>query len=135
MKTIKKQYKLIALVLSMLILFQGCTVYRSVSISLEQAVQNESKVRVKTNSNKKLKFKRIGNENGTYYGVKKSNGVIVKTPLDHNIINSINEKDKTLSTILSIGIPVIIVGGLIAVAGAGFGSVGISGPLFPPGFF
>jgi hypothetical protein len=129
MRTIKKQFKSVALILSMLILLQGCTAYKSVSISLEQAVKNESKVRVKTKSNEKFRFNRIGMDNGNYYGVKKSNGVIFKTPLDQTIVNSINEKDKTFSTILSIGIPLIIIGGLIAIA-APFG-VGISGPIFP----
>lgn len=136
MKTIKQHFRTVARILSLLVFFQGCTVYRSVPVSLEQATQNESKVKVRTKRNDKLKFKRIGVEDGNYYGVKKSKGVIVKTPLDSNFIDSINEKNRTLSTILSIGIPVIIVGGLIAIAAAsGFGSVGISGPLFPPGFF
>jgi hypothetical protein len=45
--------------------------------------------------------------------------MIVRTPLDHKFINSINSKDKTLSTILSIGIPVIIVGVLLAIAESG----------------
>ena len=110
MKTLKKQLKIVALFLSALIFFQGCTVYKSVPISLEQAVQNESKVRVRTNSNEKLKFMRIGIENGNYYGVKKSNGVIVNTPLDQDVIDTINEKDKTLSTVLSIATPLVIIG-------------------------
>ncbi len=91
MKTIKKQFKSIALVLSMLILFQGCTVYKSVPISLEQAVQNDSKVRIKINTNEKFKFNQIGMEDGNYYGVKIRNSVFVKTPLDQNNIKTINE--------------------------------------------
>ena len=110
MKTIKIHLKVAALFFTVLILLQGCTVYKSVPISLEQAVQNESKVRVRTNSNEKLKFNRIGFEDGKYFGVKKSNNVIVKTPLDQNFINIINEKDKTGSTILSIAIPLVIIG-------------------------
>ncbi len=113
MKTIKKQLKSIALVLSILIVFQGCTVYKSVPLSLEQAVQIESKVRVKTNGNEKFKFNRIGVEDGNYYGVKIRNSVFVKTPLDQNNIKTINEKDKTRSTLLSIGIPVVYVGGIL----------------------
>ncbi|MDU8885227.1 hypothetical protein RXV94_03580 [Yeosuana sp. MJ-SS3] len=115
MKIIKKQFKLIALILCMLILFQGCTVYKSVPISLEQAVKNESKVRVKTKSNEKFKFNRIGEEDGNFYGVKKTNNVEVKTLLDEEYINTINEKDKTLSTVLSIGIPLVIIGVLGAI--------------------
>ena len=129
MKTLKKQIRPITLLLAFVILFQGCTVYKSVPISLEQAVQNESKVRVKTKNNEKYKFNRVGVENGNYYGVKKSNNIVVKTPLDQDFINTINEKDKTLSTVLSIGIPVIIVGGLLAIAASSIVG-GIDGGLY-----
>ena len=44
------------------------------------------------------------------------NGVIVNTPLDQDFINIINEKNKTLSTILTIAIPVVIIGGILAIA-------------------
>jgi hypothetical protein len=115
MKTIKKHLKSVALILSMLIFFQGCTVYKSVPVSIEQAAQNDQKVKVITKSNEKLKFNRIGVEDGNYYGVKKSNGVVVKKPLDQNFINTIKEKDKTLSTILSIGIPLGIVMGVLGI--------------------
>jgi hypothetical protein len=85
-------------------------------VSLDQAVQSESKVRVYTNTNEKLKFKRITLENGSYYGVQKFNSKTIRTPLDQDYINRINEKDKTLSTVLNIGIPIVIVGALIGIA-------------------
>ena len=125
MKTLKKQLKIVALFFSALILLQGCTVYKSVPISIEQAVQNESKVRVKTNANEKFKFSRIGIEDGNYYGVKKSKGAIVKTPLDQNFINTINEKDKTVSTIATVGVSIValfgILVGIYLIAGGGGG--------------
>jgi len=120
MKSSKIKLKFIALLFSILILFQGCSVYKSVPISLEQAVQSESKVRVKTKTNEKLKFMRIGIENGNYYGVKKNKGVIVKTPLDQDFINRINEKDKILSTVLSIAISVVV---LVVIWGIGLAVV------------
>ena len=115
MKTLKNHLKVVALFLSVLILLQGCTVYKSSSVSLEQAEQNQSKVKVITKNNEKLKFMRIGIENGNYYGIKKKNGVIVNTPLDQDFINIINEKNKTLSTILTIAIPVVIIGGILGI--------------------
>ena len=118
-KTIKKQLKSIALILSMLILLQGCTVYKTTPITKEQAANEEQKVKVITKDNVKLKFKRIAFENGKYYGVRKVDGKMMKLLLDTDAIESIKEKDKTLSTVLSIGIPVIIVGGLTAVAALG----------------
>ncbi len=91
----------------MLILFQGCTVYKAVPITLEQAVKNEEKVKVTTKSNKKLKFKRIGLEDGTYYGYKIQKGKILKTTLDLKTINNIKEKNRTMSTIATITVSIV----------------------------
>jgi len=115
MKTLKKQFKSVALILSMLILLQGCTVYKSVPISIEQAVQNESKVKVFTKNNNKLKFKRIINVDGKLYGVRNLEGIDRNLSLDRNSIETIKEKNKTLSTILSIAIPVVIIAGLLGI--------------------
>jgi len=89
-----KKFKTIALILSMLILLQGCTVYKSASVSLEQAALVQTKVKLETKSGEKLKFIRIGVENGNYYGVKKVKGNIVKVPLETNYIKSVKLKDK-----------------------------------------
>ena len=131
MKTFKNYSKIAAFLCSILILLQGCTVYKSTSISMEHAVQNETKVKVKTNSGEKYKFSRIGIKDGNYFGVTKSKGAMVKIPLDEKSINTVNEKDKTLSTVLSIGIPVIILGviivGVASAAGSILGGIGGKG--------
>lgn len=123
MKKLKKQIKSIALSLSILILFQGCTVYKSTPVTLDQAVQNASKVKVMTKSSEIMKYKKIEVENGNYYGIKKAKKEMVKTPLDEKFIASIKEKDKTLSTILTIGIPVVILGAGIAILAASLNDV------------
>jgi len=102
-----KKFKTIALILSMLILLQGCTAYKSASVSLEQAALAQTKVKLETKSGEKLKFIRIGVENGNYYGVKKVKGdktLNYKTvPLETNYIKSVKLKDETLSTVYTIG--------------------------------
>jgi len=84
-------------------------------------------VRLETTSGEKLKFKRIGIDNGEYYGIKKVKGNIVKVPLNSNYIKNVKLKDKTLSTILTIALLVaIITGGLIIFANnfsVGIGSI------------
>ena len=101
-----KKFKTIALILSMLILLQGCTVYKSASVSLEEAALVQTKVKLETKSGEKLKFIRIGVENGNYYGVKKVKGdktLNYKTvPLETNYIKSVKLKDETLSTVYTI---------------------------------
>ena len=127
MNTFKKRTKMLTLFLTLVMIIQSCTVYKSSTVTLNQAVQNESKVRVKTVNNEKLKFDRISFENNQYYGVnKKNNQAVIKTPLDQKLIKSVNEKDKTLSTLLSIGIPVVIVGGILGIAAANCCGVDLS---------
>ena len=90
----------------MLILLQGCTVYKSASVSLEQAALAQTKVKLETKSGEKLKFIRIGVENGNYYGVKKVKGdktLNYKTvPLETNYIKSVKLKDEFKSTVYTI---------------------------------
>ena len=116
MKTIKKHLKVVALFFSVLILLQGCTVYKSTPITLEKAVQNESKVRITTNTNKTFVYKKIVVDDGNYYGIEKIKGKKINIPINLDLVKSINEKNKTLSTALSIGIPIVITVGILFIA-------------------
>ena len=60
------------------------------------------KVKVKTLNGEKLKFERIGINNGNFYGVKKAKGEMLRTPLSEEMIVSIKEKDETSSTIVTV---------------------------------
>ena len=108
MKKAKKQLNTTAIIISLLVLLQSCSVYKSDNLTLDQAVQNESRVKVKTINNEKYKFKRIEIADGHYYGVKKVKGKDIKVPLNRAEVSKINEKNKSLSTILTIASPIII---------------------------
>ncbi|MEL0457522.1 hypothetical protein WJN01_14880 [Flavobacteriaceae bacterium SZ-1-7] len=108
MKALNKHKKVMAQFMMFLILCQSCVLYKSTPITMDEAVKNESKVMVKTNNNEILKFKRIGFENGDYYGLKHRTGKIAKMPLEKETITSIREKDRALSTIVTIGMPLLI---------------------------
>jgi len=69
MKTSTRLLKVVALFFSVLILFQGCTVYKSTNVTLEEAVKADTKVRLKTKDHQTLKFKKIGIEDGKFYGL------------------------------------------------------------------
>ena len=116
MKTIKTHLRKAAMVFAALILFQGCTVYKSANYTLDEAVISETKAKVETNNNQTLKFKRIGLADGKYYGVKEIKGLIVKTPLNEKYINKVRLKDKTMSTILTVAIPVVIIASVLAIS-------------------
>ncbi len=129
MKTLKKQLKVVALFFSVSILFQGCTVYKSANVTLDQAVIANTKVRIKTNDNQTLKYKNVEAENGIYYGLMNYENSWVKTPINEDNIDKVQVKDKTLSTILTVAIPVVIIAGAAfltinnAYAKTGFGPI------------
>lgn len=91
-------------------------------MSLDQAMKEEKRVKIKTAAKKTLRFKKIINEDGTYYGIKPSTFMydIYKIPLDESNIQSIRMHNKTLSIIYGVGITVviIIIGALILVISA-----------------
>lgn len=114
MKKIRKQIEHLVLLFASLILFQSCVVaYQGTNVSLEQAAKQESKVKVKTTSNEIYEFKHIIFEDGKFYGVQKKGSEMVKTPLEMNELSKVRLQDKTLSTFLSIAIPVVLIGVLI----------------------
>ena len=110
METIKTHLKVVALFFSVLILLQGCTVYKSANVSLEQAVWADTKVIVKENNSKAIMFDRIEVEDGNYFGIKKFKGDIIKMRLDEDNLSRISLKNKTMSTILTAASPVALIG-------------------------
>ena len=108
MKALMEHKKDIAVIMLWLMFFQSCVLYKSTPITMDEAVKNECKVMIKTNNNEILKFKRIGFENGDYYGVKHRTGKMAKIPLEKETITSIREKDRALSNIVTIGMPLLI---------------------------
>ena len=130
--------KSIAMALSALILMQSCSVYHSKTATIDEAVAANSKVKIYTTDNQKYKFDKLIKEESKIYGFKKintSNRSATKSRIElaSNIkeidvntglakilipfdIEEIHTKNKTLSTIISIGIPVVIIIGLIGAA-------------------
>jgi len=106
MKTIKQHLKSVSIILSTLILLQGCTVYKSTPVSLEQASQIDASVRVITKNGEKLKYDRIIRDNDTYYAIKSERQSDVGIPIDVQQIKEINVQDKTgagITVLISIG--------------------------------
>ncbi|MEJ2114443.1 MAG: hypothetical protein P8X62_12455 [Flavobacteriaceae bacterium] len=114
MKALKIHLKLLALFFSVLILLQGCTLYKPNYFTLHDASKTNNKVLVRTKNNEKLKFKRIKLQHGQYYGVQKIKRIPAKIPLDSAEINYVRIKDKTTSTIFN---SVLGLAGVIGVLG------------------
>ena len=116
MKTIKIHLKIVAFLISSMILIQGCSVYKSTTVTLDQAYKSQTKVKVLTTDDETLMFKRIDFIDGKYYGVSEKVSQLEDRLIDESSINSIRILDKTTSIILNIGIPIIIVGGILWIA-------------------
>jgi len=119
METLKIHVKAITLFLSVLMMFQSCTVYKGQNISLEQAALSNDKVKLVTKSNQTLKYLKINEINQEYFGVKKVHGDLTKVPIQKENIETIMIKNKPLSATLSIltflgGAFVLMVGGFFA---------------------
>ena len=109
MKTLKKHLKTVALFCATLIFFQGCTVYKSANVTLEEAVRAETKVKIIKKNGEKVNYFRVTFEDGYYKSIEKIGEGTAKTQLAVNDIEKIQIKDKVLSTVLSIS-PVVILG-------------------------
>jgi hypothetical protein len=112
MRTVGKFIEPIVLFFIIIILFQSCVVYEKSSVSLEWAAKQERKVKVETINNQNYKFNFIRFENDKFYGIKKVNGEIIKTPLEDDKLNKIHLQNKSTSTIATI---TTVLGSLILV--------------------
>jgi hypothetical protein len=115
MKALKTHLKAVALFFSILIFFQGCTVYKSTSVTLNEAVKSNSIVKVtKTNGEKEKYLKIVLTDKKEFFGKNKKRieGEYIDNYalIEPNTVSKIQIKDKTLSTVISIGIPSFIVG-------------------------
>ncbi|CAN5251345.1 hypothetical protein BH23BAC2_BH23BAC2_26570 [soil metagenome] len=114
-------FRIISIMLTLIILCQSCTVYRYKNISINEAIETKSKVRVKTTSNKNYVFNKIEKNEEIVYGIANKNSKEVRQLVDQiipesasenkvkirlveNSIEEINPKNKTLSVLVPIGV-------------------------------
>lgn len=108
--------------LSLLLFFQSCSVYYSGSLTVDEAVAADNKVKVVTEDNQKYKFRELQKNDDQLTGITKPNsataekiagmpaeieGKFLKVDISELVIEEIKLRNNTLSTILNIGIPVV----------------------------
>ena len=125
-----KNLRLFSLLFMILFIFQSCGVYHKNSITLEEAVKQEGKVKILTTNQRTIKYKKITSTDGQFYGNKMKGGKWIQTPLNQEEIMRIrlkNKKASTWMTLLSIGIPVTTLVILFATADFGIGCIWCGG--------
>lgn len=102
MKTLKKQIRSIALILSLLILFQSCKTYYANSVSLEKAVKHGKSANIiySNDSINPLDFDKIVKIDTVYYGIKKYRGELVKIPIELENTQKIYKNPSAFTIIL-----------------------------------
>ncbi|MCH4822322.1 hypothetical protein ML462_03975 [Gramella lutea] len=121
MKSSSKHFRFLSSILSLVFLLQSCSIYHNDSISLQQAEELNKDVRITTESGDKFKFKSIEEEDGDYFGltrlksktskelqkmglIGRETGKLYAFGLEPLNIEKIQEKNKTVSTIGTVGL-------------------------------
>ncbi|MFP4845219.1 hypothetical protein [Winogradskyella sp. PE311] len=110
---IKNRVQTVSIFLICLVLFQSCRVYHRENVSLDKAVTEQKRVKIKTIDGQKMKFKKIVLDNRQYFGIEKIKGDDVRILIDPNTIQSVRLHNKTMSIIYGIGVG--IVAGIVSV--------------------
>ena len=126
---IPKCLKILGFILSFFFL-QSCSVYYKTPISLEEAVNREGKVKIRTAEGKNIKYKKITLTDGQFYGARLQAGKWTQIPLFQSEIENIRLKNKSASTWATITAVVVPVGALILIGSTvdyGIGCIWCSG--------
>lgn len=130
MESVKYYLKPISCLLIFLIFLQSCTVYHSTPSSVEKAIASQNKVKVDIKMDEPYKFNKIKSFEDGVYGIVK-----IKSPTARKLnerlivpnedakyghvkltdleLQNIRLKNRTASTIITIAIPVVILGALV----------------------
>ena len=143
MKKARLHLKFIALALAFMMTLPSCNVYYSKTATMNEAIQSDNRVKVVTTNNDTYKFKQLKRENDQIYGVlkKKSNkgedlldqrlledydDKYGKLLLSQDTIKEIHLKNKGASTAINVGVPVAVVGVVVAIGVHSVNNISIS---------
>ena len=119
--------------ISSLVFLQSCSVYHNSTCSVDEAIRNNSKVKISVANDEPYILKRLERHDGAVYGIANTNSSTYKRlreqVKDHNYegkyamilmqeqdLKNIHEKNTGASAALSIGIPVVALGITTAIA-------------------
>ena len=117
--------KTVCFLLVIALMLQSCSVYKKMPVTLEEAATTDRKVLVIKSDNTKLKFRRIEQTDGIYYGLLKTRAGIERIPLTESDLKTIRVLDKTATTVGNVAIVVGSLGVvLLVIAAATLASLG-----------
>ena len=109
MKLQNLKNKTVCFFLVIALTLQSCSVYQKTPVTLNDAATANRRILIVKTDNTKIKFKKIEQIDGVYYGLIKTKGRIEKIMLTESDVKSIRILDKTATTLGNVA---IIVGSL-----------------------
>jgi len=133
MRNLRKNLKSISLILIFLISLQSCSVYHSSTANVDEAIKSENKVKIQSPDYETYNFKQLVKIDGQLYGYTKRNSETsillsdkifpkysdqknVSILLSPDLIQTIHLKNKSLSTVINVAVPVVAFGVFIGIA-------------------
>jgi len=134
--------KFLALALSFLVLLQSCNVYHSSPSTIDEAIRSADKVKIVSPDQNTYKFDHLVKIDSLVYGYVKKNslaakelsgqiilkdadGKYAKIQLYNRNIASVHLKNHTASTLVTIAVPVGIIGVMVGISYAAADSVSL----------
>ena len=93
--------------LAVMLVLQSCSIYQKTPVSLNEAAAAQTRVLVTRTNEQKVRFKRIEQIDGSYFGRKNVKGENVKIPLTESDIKSVRVLDKSKTALANVGICVV----------------------------
>lgn len=127
MKTTSRIFRSVSFLLTFLILFQSCRVYKREMVTLDDAISEGKRVKIRAFDNMTYTYRSVEKVDGIYYGIKMKRKEMIRTPIDTNNIKKVKLHNKTMSIIYGtlIGaVAAFVVAGVIVVATWDFDVIG-----------
>ena len=108
--------KWICVVLVFSMILQSCSVYKSKSITFDEAIAKNNKVKVTRADGSTDAFDKIEKVDTVYYGLLKTNGEYARTPIKEKDYVKVQPKNKPVSALATVGVivvPFVVVLGLL----------------------
>lgn len=113
----------------------GCSVYHPETVSVEEAINSQNRIKVETTDNSVFELKELRRENGQLYGITGRNSDAaklmynrqqirernnMKIAFTEDEIRAIHLKNRKMSNIVNVGVPIVGAAGLLGLTNTNF---------------
>ena len=102
MKKIRNHLRICSCILIIAILCQSCVVYHKTPVTLEQAVQENTKTKILLEDGRVEKFKFVTQKDQQYFGTRMTGNGYVDIQIDENAVSKVQVKNKTASILVTV---------------------------------